>query len=356
MDLVAEAFTTRFQRWAFAVAVISVCALPLVLSALERPHLDDRLRSLPAAAGDFAWIEHAILRERGDIDVLVLGTSYLWAAVDTPFLQKELSLKLGRPVIARTLGSNFRGDEMYFTLLAEVLARRRVSVVVLSMPGVRDRRDAPHPYAHRIAGPGFVSMYDGLPRRQRAAALGARLLGAPRHALSLVRAERVEASPLIHTNGALLREAGFGGAAFIDAPETPPVRTAGELTFRLSDQTRFCFLNDPLNDFQRHFIDKTIRLAQHTGAQVLLLNVPTWGDRNDNATNEIERWPDCVVERMRWTDIFPGVLMIGVTARTLFGGMTDEKAKLFFYSGHMNKNGARYFTSTIAPAIEEAMR
>jgi hypothetical protein len=356
MEAVAEAFTTSFQRWAFAAAVTSFVALPFALDTLERPRLEERLRSMPTAAGDFAWIEHAILKEQSDIDVLVLGTSYLWAAVDTPLLEKRLSANLGRPIVARTLGSNFRGEEMYFILLEELLKHRQVGTVILSMPGVRDRRDTPHPYAHRIAGAAFFSMYDGLPARQRASALGEHLLGAPRHALSLLRSERVEASPLVRTNGALVREAGFSGAGFTETMEAPPTHTADELTFGGSDRGRFCFREDLPGPLQLHFIEKTIRLAHGHGAKVVVLNIPTWADRNESASSERERWSDCAIERMKWNEMFPGVQLVGLSARELFGDMGDERAKLFFYSGHMNANGARYFTSAVLPAIEEAVR
>ncbi len=356
MEPIAPALPHRFQRWVFALAIFGFLGLPFALQCVDRPTLRDRFRSVPTAGGDFAAIEHVVLDERGDIDVLVLGTSYLWAAIDTPFLEKSLRHELGRPLVARTVGSNFRGEEMYLALLSEVVRRRKVRVLVLSMPGVRDRRDAPHPYAHRIAGPDFLSMHNGLPLRQRGAALGVQLLGGPRHALALLRTERTEVSPLVANKGAFLSHTGFAGEPFREQLDEPPSLAAEELIYGPRSASRFCVLDDPLNEIQLHFTKKTIRLAEDHDVRVVIVHVPTWNDRVAGAPNEQSAWPDCVDERMNYPELFPRASLVGMSARTLFGAMTDEHAKLLFYSGHMNANGARYFTTALLPAFVELVR
>jgi hypothetical protein len=357
MDPVAPAFPSSASRLVFAGAVLALLALPGLLHARGHPSVEERFRSVPQTGGDFAAIEHFVLHEAEPIDILVLGTSYLWAAIDTPLLEERVGEALGRPAVARTLGSNFRGEEMYTVLLDETLRRRKVRVLVLSMPSERDRRDSPHPYAHRVAGPGFLDLYDGLPLRQRGAALGEVLLGAPRHALALVRGERTEVSPLLRTNGALLRREGFSGAAFDEDLRPAPELPVSSLVYGPASRDRFCFLDDALNEIQLHFTRQTIALAQKNGVRVVILNVPTWSDRTPNP-GIIERraWRDCVRERMVYPETFPGTTLVGATPRDLFGEMTEREAQRFFYSGHMNANGARYFTDAIAPALVEAVR
>lgn len=343
---IAPAFPARPHAWAFAAAVLVVVALPFLLGAIGRPTFRERLRSVPAAGGDFAWIEEVILDEREPraLDVVVLGTSYLWSAIDTPLLEERLGIH------ARSIGSNFRGEEMYFILLSELLERRSTKVLVLSMPASRDRRDAPHPYAHRIAGPGYLDLYDGLPLRQRASAFGELLLGTPRHALSLLRPERPTPTKLGVTRGALLKEEAFGATVFADFRPVPPALTADAL-----DGAEVCFANDPPSPLQLHFLRKTIELAEHRGIKIVVANVPNWNDRDPGAPPDVA-WATCAPERTDWRALFPGTRLAAVAPRRLFGGLSQAEQEQLFYGSHLNANGARYLTTALLPAIEEALR
>src|SRR6185369_7920682 len=126
---------------------------PLVL----RPAREAAWSGVPTCEGPFSHIQQGVFEEKGDIDLLFIGSSFLWAGIDTPQVERAQSAQLGRKATVLTLGSNWWGEDLTYFLLRDLLARRRVKMVVFSMPTKTDQQSAPHPgaaywYDDRFAG------------------------------------------------------------------------------------------------------------------------------------------------------------------------------------------------------------
>lgn len=295
-------------------------------------------------SGPFAWLEREALDERSTIDLAFVGPSLMWAGIDTPLVQDALSRAEGKPAIVRTLASNWRGEDLTYTFLRDLLAHRRVKNVVLSLPAnPGDRRDEPHPMAYRFLALGHGSEgMSGLSFQSQAQLVGDFVLGAPRHLLSLIRANpREDPRSDVAKLGGSLRRAGYNGGAFVpDDRDAEPV-SPEELIYSPSRPGWFRFTDVPLSDYESHFVRLLLELLQTNGVNVMFLHIPMYSERAVEKVDELRPWP---------SEHGVGHL-VGVAPARLFRGLPDADIQNFYYNEHLNANGARRFTRAILPAL-----
>jgi hypothetical protein len=220
----APAFATARQAVTFAVLLLILLLGPVIAALWSGVDSSDVYRSLPTYAGPIAHIEHQLFEEQSDLDVVFIGSSFIWSAIDAPYVQEELSRTLGRPARVLVLASVWPGLDRDYAILHDLLAHRRVRLVVLQFPN-RDRptddpaadvnrvTDEPHVQAFRFLRVGdFPGVLDGLSARSRASLYAGAILGLPRHALSAIRPNFVAYSPVEATLGARLEQKGYYGA------------------------------------------------------------------------------------------------------------------------------------------------
>ena len=140
-EVMDPAFFARWQEVFYLTGAV-LLLLPLGLSG--KITLKDVYATVPTKAGAFPYIQHEIFEEKSDIDVLILSTSLLWTAIDTPYLQTELSKAIGRDAEVVTLGSNWRGEDLNYVMLRDLLERRKVKSLIFSMPADYQIMDEPH--------------------------------------------------------------------------------------------------------------------------------------------------------------------------------------------------------------------
>lgn len=338
-------FIARWEAIGFVLLLVIFLLLPIGLSKSGLIRRQDVYPTVPTKAGTFPYIQHEIFNEQTDIDVLILGTSLLWVAIDTPYLQRELSKALGRDAKVITFGSNWRGEDLNYTLLRDLLQRRKVKLLVFSMPAYYQLMDEPHNQSSRwmLYGEEEAALSD-LPLRQRVALYGEAVLGAPRHLLSKVRSNQLGEAERAAVLGANIVERGFNGAAFVRRELPPPNLTREKLIYSTSSASDFRFTGQPLSSYQMHFLRRAFNLLNQYHVPVALVHVPL----------SIERHKTVVEERMFWPEVF-GMEMsiVGVPPATLFKGLSDAEIDQLYYDEHLNANGNQLFTRTITPALVE---
>src|SRR5262249_37814750 len=139
--LMDPAFSSLGRAGAFAALLLACLLAPLAL----RPPRQAAWSGVPTSEGPFSHIQHQVFEGKGDSDRLVIGSSLIWAGIDTPQVERALSAQLGRKATVLTLGSNWWGEDLTYFLLRDLLARRKVKMVVFSMPTKNDQQSAPHP-------------------------------------------------------------------------------------------------------------------------------------------------------------------------------------------------------------------
>jgi hypothetical protein len=350
-----------FSRTRYAAVFAALLGVLIVAPAVvARVGILDResvYSALPVEAGPVSHIRRQIFDETADIDVVFVGSSLMWSGIDAPFVQEQLSAALGREAVVTVIASVWPGLDRDYAFLKDLLARRRVALVVIQFPN-RDRptRDAaaavnrvsdqPYVLAFRLYRAGdFPEVGEGLALRARAALYGGAILGLPRQLLSAARDNRMTPSPVEATLGARLQELGFYGAPFTPFEPVPPQLAAAEMTYSPGAESSYRFFDEPLPPFQQHFAALIAALLAAHDVPAVVLHIPQ--------ANEIDA--QFVEERVDWraaTGI--DATMVGIPPARLFRGFSEEETLRFFSSDHLNRNGAVFFTRAVMPALLEA--
>jgi len=336
-------FLSPWQPFAFAALLLLLLTLPLVLSRFGLVSRPEVYAAVPTKNGPFTYFKHEIFSEKTDLDIVFLGSSLIWSGVDTPFVQQQLSSKLGKQANVITLGSNWRGEDLNYMVLRDLLNHRRVRMVVLTMPTSYQTVDAPHHQAFRWMFYGDEAVSDLAPR-QRLAIYGENVLGAPRQLLTLIRSNRAETVEPVKDLGALKVAQGYMGQPFTRVQPVAPSLSPKTLSYGPTSSNNFHFNNQPLSPYQMHFLKLTFELLKKHGVTPVVLHVPVWTERHSSTVDE----------RMNWQQVFnTQAPVIGVPPTILFSGMTDAQIDQFYYDEHLNVNGNEYFTRIITPSLLE---
>jgi hypothetical protein len=324
------AFSSLRQAGAFAALLAFSLAAPLFLRS---SHREAAWSSAPNNAGPFAWIEQQVFEEKGDIDILFIGSSFMWAGIDTPQVERALSRQLGRKATVITLGDNWWGEDQTYFLLRDLLARRKVTLAVFTLPTKTDLQSAPHPCASYWLDDAGA----GLSLRHRLQLYAVEMLGTPRRLLGLLRPDRLEPSPYAAGLGAGRFREALPGHDFVRLHLPAPSLTAEEL----QDRARFHFDDVPLTPFQEHFFRLYLELARQHGVHLAVVHIP---QRPTGAPSPLAD------ERLDWTRLF-GLPLVGVAPATLFAGMDRATIDAHYYNEHLNLNGAERLTRVLLPAL-----
>src|SRR5215469_2387895 len=123
------AFSSTRQAGAFVLLLLALLLAPALVGKKILPSREAIYSSIWWQNDDFPYMDGQIFRERGDMDIVFMGSSHIWAAFDAPYVQEQLWKKLDRPAIVRTFGWGGAGyDEIYF-VAQDLLAHRRVRML-----------------------------------------------------------------------------------------------------------------------------------------------------------------------------------------------------------------------------------
>lgn len=339
---VAPTFRSPKQAAVFCAAAALLLALPALLSALGLYGRRDAYLEMPAGDGGFPYMVKEALEERSDIDILFLGESMVWLGVDTMYVQAELARAQGRPANVITYAHNWRGIDLDYALLRDTLARRRIKTLALGLPSASEPQVGPHHYAYHFLPYGHdPAMVSGLALRHRVTLYAESVLGVPRHLLSLLRPNVDFDHPVAATHGSHLVDEGFAGAPYRPLDRDPPALPADAL-IQARTPGNFAIADDPLSDYQMHFVRLIADLAREHGVRLVLFHVPHWSWRARPVVDE----------RVDWARLFGGdAALIGVPPALLFQGLRDDEIKQLYCNEHPNASGARFFTRAITPAL-----
>jgi len=361
------AFASTQQAAAFALLVLVLLFLPVLLTkSLLPPREQIYAWSGWDTTGPHPYHHQVIFEEKGDIDIAFMGSSHMWHGIDTPYVQEQLSKKLGRPAIVRTIcwgGAGF--DELYI-VTKDLLQNKRVKMIVFYDECRLDNQpNSLAPNMFRFADD--AGMLTTLPLRFKLAYYYAAILGIPKNLLCLLRSNLPpDMSPakmnaveqffhcenIVKQLGSLAVHRGFNSSALFEdygpfIPYTPEnsAQPSDVAVYSPETQARFQFSGPPVPAWQLQFGQKFAALAQQHGVKLVLLHLPAVSDGRPTVIQEREFWPKA---------LRADISMVGIPSATLFEGLTDDEVrKLFASDAHLNKNGQDYFTSLITPALLE---
>ena len=346
-------FTQRTGWLIRSVAVLMCVALaPVVIGSLPQEDRRAAYASVPTRAGPFAYHYAQMVEETTPVDLLIVGQSTLWNALDTPMIQDALTVAWERPAVARTLGFSWEGPDLIHVLTKDMVSRREVRAVLIQAPKRWQTRNAPHPYTNRLVRPNEEHDYgfDALPLELRATWCSARALATPIHLLNRVRtpADRwVEEDPLRDFTldlprelGSSAREIGFLGAPFIEGRPPPPTAPVERwIHTECSDE-------GTLSDYARHFYGLLGRTCADRGIPIIVLDIPDYGESDRVAPSFVADWPQLLGGEVH---------LVGLPGAELFAGIGPEERERIFFDYHFNRNGSEWFTEALIPALLEIL-
>ena len=325
-------------------AVIAFLILPMVVTPRGGQSRAQVYRTVPDSAGPFPAIERQIFQENGDIDVLFLGDSILWAAVDVTLFKEGLSRSLGREAVVLSFASNWDGIDRHYVLLKDLLARRRVGMVVFNLPSPKKIADKPHVQSFRwLRFAEFPELFDGLSWGNRLSLYSVMVLGAPRQLLGRLRGDLVDPNS---TREELLEglngKRGYLGEPFVDLGiETGGIK-AEPVQYSGATKNQFSFTGPALGPMQRHFANLLVNLLTTHSVKGVVLHVPRYAELGSHTVDERECWPDALGGNLS---------LVGLSSKELFGDMDESKVRQFYYDDHLNKNGKFAYTRAVSPKL-----
>jgi hypothetical protein len=354
-----QAFSSVRQAVAWALLLAVLLASPGLLAITNCFQRRDVYPAIAWKYGPFPWIEQKIFAETKDVDIAFLGSSQIWCAIDTPYVQKKLSERLGHDAEVFTLGWPWPGFDALYVIARDLLDRRRVHTLVI-YDEARSVDDLPHVESSKwfLMGSNSEALR-GLPPLSQARLYAGAVLGMPRHLLSLLRPDLMEDPAHARTNfwntyyrapsvverlGSLRARLAYGVSPDF-VPFEPPAEVTPADVVVYSDQAPNAFelAGPPTGSYELHFAQRLAELCKEKGTRLVVLHTPSVHERGKTGIPEREPWPHLLAG---------SVDIVGIAPSRLFRGMSEnDVTKLFFEDGHLNQNGQDWFTPLVTPTL-----
>jgi hypothetical protein len=357
------AFSSTKSAAAFALMLLVILLSPVLVGKNLLPPREEVYTSQTWRYCACGFLDDQIFKEKSDIDVVFIGSSRIWAGIDTPFVQKEFSKHLGRPAVVLTIAWSWSGFDALYFIGQDLLQHRKVRMIVFD-DELRDD-DVPNVSAtHWFRFGDDWKDVAGMPLDIQSDYYLAAVWGIPRNLLSLLRPNISNSqvypnfnhwAAMFHAKnprdqlGALTVDRNFDPAVPFDyySPKTG-ARPEDICVFSPETRGQFEFSGPRTPAWQMSFAKKFANLATTRGVKLVILHLnPIYSNNETNNPyiHERECWPE---------ELGTNVTMMGIAPAKLYSGLDgSDLAKLFFMPDHVhyNENGEKYFTPLITPAL-----
>ncbi len=356
------AFSSIKQAAAFGLLLLLLLLAPVLIGKSLLPPREQSYEVQGWGNGPFPWIRDQIFDETNTIDIAFMGSSHIWNAINTPYVQAQLSKKLGRPAVVRTIAWGGAGFDGLYFIASDLLSHRRVRMLVFYDEDPDSQRNAAIPALFRLGDQAGV--LHGLSFREKSLFYCASLIGLPRNLLSLVRSNLPAQLVTDKTNywtltanapnpatrlGSLSVGRGFApnpmaaAAPFVPYKPATAATPADAMVFSPATKDDFQFASAPLPAWQMHFAQRLAALFLEHHVKPVMLYLPDLAEVRSPVIPKRGDWPTLFT-----TD----TTLLGIPPARLFAGLSDaDILKLYGDPVHFNRNGQEYFTPLITPAL-----
>jgi len=347
------------SRWphptyfAITLAALTLLLLLPVFIDSKLKHNRKRVYEIgPEAAGPLSTITKEIFDKKEEVDIAFIGPSTLWTGINAPVLKEELKTQFGLNLNILVLGSNWRGEDLYYLITRDLLAHRKVKMIAYQPIQHSTNQSQPHPRSFRwLLLSDVMSIMPKLPLSQSMGLYAGLMLAAPRHLLSLIRDNQLNSFSWDPNEnlGWHAEETNVEGKPLVPwNPKTPPIDAEQMLYHSQAKHSWFSHSFDSQTDapFLAAVNQNLAKVLRERDKPAIMLNLPNYITRHESEVRFKHDW-------IRHLAIEGE--MIGIAPKIMFQGMSEEQIKnLFSDPSHLNVNGSRYFSKLIAPAIAKA--
>jgi hypothetical protein len=357
----APPFSSPRQAAAFALLLLACLLAPGLIGTWLLPPREQIYSSIGWRAGSFPYMYRQIFEEKGDIDIAFVGSSHIYFDIDTAYVQKQLSQKLGRPATVLTFGWFSPGFDASYFFTRDLLAHRKVRLLVFYENLLPDSPpEQPHVSSWRWVRYGDDGVdLAGLPLGVRIWYYYGTILGMPRNLYNELRPnlpppdsqQPFQSQNYFHALfppdhlGAFMSQVGYiddadGFASY--SPKTP-TSASDVVIYSAETKEKFHLSDTPAASLQTYFAEKFLSVAQEHDTRLACLYLPILSERSDTT----------IPVGHLWYDTFRGHAdLVGIPPIRLFEGLgLDDVKKLYGDPVHFNRNGQAYFTPIVTPAL-----
>ncbi len=347
------AFSSTKSAAAFALLLLVLLLSPVLVGKRFLPSREEIYSSTSLRYASTHYIHEQIFREKGDIDIVFIGSSRIAFGIDTPYVQQKMSEKLGRKATVVTLGWSWGGFDALYFIAQDLLQHRKVHLLVFTEEVLQENK--PHrAAAHWFRWGDNAESLVGLPMQLQAEYYFGAILGMPRNLLSLVRPNVPELDPAGAAVWSERKEDRLGATSAECIFDTDPNFSAFAPSNSIS-VTNVCVYSPATKSLFRfghsaaplqvHFARKFGELVQTHQVPVACIHIPVLKQIRTPIMEQREFWPDLIDTNL---------VMLGIPPATMFSGLSEtEILKLFINPLHLNRNGQEYFTRLITPCLLE---
>jgi hypothetical protein len=356
----APAFSSTRQAGAYVLLMLALLLSPLLVQKRALPQRENVYSSIPWRSGSFPYMGRQIFDEKGDLDIVFMGSSHMYNGIDTPYVQQQLSGIICHQATVISLCWNYSGFDALYIFARDLLEHRKVRLLVFCddlAPNVPANQPHVESWRWIRIGDDGVDLV-GLPLTFRISYYYGAVVGMPRNLLNLLRPNlpsTVSPEQFSREHPHLLFPPDRLGAhtsqlGYIDRPDLfedylPQTAVASSDVCRYSTKNRdkFQFQNTLTAPLQAHFAEKFILAARLHSTRLVCLKLPTMSEQRDKTILE---------NRISIETLYPESALVGIVPAQLFAGLSDiEVRKLYEDPVHMNQNGQAYFTRIITPEL-----
>lgn len=341
------AFSSNGQAFGFLALVIFALLLPALISESGKISRRDSYDLMPENQGAYSFVKTEIFDEKADIDILFIGSSLIWNAVDAPQVQMELSSRLGRQARVVTFGNYFNSIDIPYTEIRDLLRQKRVRLIVFSVPRM-PFADAPSATAYRfLRYDEDPEIFERLPLRHKLALYACGILRSPQDLLTMARKNLSKASPYGKFSGANPANLAMGRnpEKFVKFAPAAPSLPASEIIYSEETREKFEFTGENISNYQNIYFEKMLETLAANDVPLALINVPQYSERGSRK----------IIERKNFSEVFGRQIpLAGIAPAILYAGLSEDEIELLHYDDeHLNANGSEFYTRAMMPAILE---
>jgi hypothetical protein len=323
--------------------IITSLVLILVVAAMGGKIPDNRRMAYdttPEDGGPYPYFSRVLFDDNSPLDAAILGSSLEMVGINPSIIQDELLRLTGERHKIALLASNWRGEDLLYFLARDLLANRRVGILIIGVPHYGSTRSVPHPLAS------YWWPLQDVSWNSDAAVIALATVGIPRRVL-LKALPPVRVRPRLgpEFDGGIDVGAGFKGKPFekIEGLSIAP-RLPASATFHLTRSTELDRSVVPLNEFQLTYLRRIAELAEAHGTKVALLQVPIYSGRLSQTIETRSNILDVVKEQTPYLGIVP--------ARLWNSRPRGSEVEQYYYDDHLNLNGRTYFSYELVSAFK----
>jgi hypothetical protein len=351
-------FRSPRQAAGFASTLAATLLLPFALAWLGWPGRGEIDPTLGWNGERFSWLQEQLFAETNEVDIAFVGSSRMFAAIDTPRVQSLLSEKLHREANVLTLTWFGGGHDVVYEFSHELLRRRVVRLLVIC-----DDDEVSAEHFHSLSFRFWPRLEEDpavaehLTLDQKIDVYGAKILAEPRYLLGLFRPNRpvvpgsfrqLALDPkrllLRELRGTRISRMNFGrDHHFTPFEPSLPVSPADVLVYSETTRQAFTPAGPRPPSVKLHFARELAKDCRERGAELVVLHLPYASEVGQTTIPEREPW----LEGGRAL-----AALVGIPNATLFAGLSPaDRLRFFFDEFHLNRNGQVFFTRLIAPAL-----